>query len=71
MFYLKQNLSSIERGLRLLGAAAVALIAILWFSTGWLAITLWASAAMLAATSVVGFCPMCAMAGRKSTKKVK
>ena len=71
MFYLKQNLSELERGLRLFGAATLAATAFVWFSTGWLVIALWASAVTLAATSIVGCCPMCAMAGRRPNERAK
>ncbi len=71
MLYLKQNLSELERGLRLFGAATLAATAFVWFSTGWLVIALWASAVTLAATSIVGCCPMCAMAGRRPNERAK
>ncbi|WP_422843018.1 YgaP family membrane protein [Acidovorax sp. M2(2025)] len=70
MFYLKQNLPRWERTLRvalgmLIAAGAVASLpassALLWAAL--------AAAATLALTGFVGFCPACAMAGRKPLRK--
>lgn len=67
MFYLKRNLPAWERALR--AAGAIALLAAAWLSgipagsaLFWLLI---AGAATLAITGVLGFCPACAMLGRK------
>lgn len=66
MFYVK-NVPSWERILRLvMGAMALGFAAMSWGSP-------WAMAAgvmgaMLAMTGLVGFCPMCAMVGRKLDK---
>lgn len=66
MFYLKRNLASLERILRLALALCLAPVARTFLSTGWLEIGAYALAALLACTAVVGFCPACAMAGRKA-----
>lgn len=63
MFYTK-NLPAWERITRLVAAAAMGACATRFWGTpvGYL----WAALAVsMALTSVVGFCPMCAMAGRK------
>lgn len=62
-FYIK-NVPSLERGLRLLLGAAGAAFALYTVAgpMGWL---LAASAAGIALTGLVGFCPMCAMVGRR------
>ena len=66
-FYVK-NVPGWERALRLLIGAIAAAVALYSFSglTGWL---LAASAAGLAMTGLVGFCPMCAMVGRRLDRK--
>ena len=63
MFYAK-NLPTWERAVRLFGAAGMALCS--WqYSPTPLGIIFGISAAVTALTAVVGFCPMCALAGRK------
>lgn len=66
-FYVK-NVPGWERALRIVGGAAAAGFALYSFAgtTGWL---LAASAAGFAVTGLVGFCPMCAMVGRRLDKK--
>lgn len=66
MFYLKRNLPSLERVLRLLGAAVLAGLALSGLVGGVLALAAWVMAATLLVTGLVGFCPACAMLGRKS-----
>ena len=63
MFYQK-NLPLWERSVRLLAALGMGACAVNFWGTpaGW---TFAAGAAIMAATSVVGFCPMCALAGRR------
>lgn len=67
MFYLKRNLPTWERALRAAGAIALLAAALLpGIPAG--GVLLWlliASAATLALTGIVGFCPACAMFGRK------
>ena len=66
-FYVK-NVPGWERALRLLLGAAAAAFALYSFAgpMGWL---LAASAAGIAVTGLVGFCPMCAMVGRRLENK--
>lgn len=64
MFY-KKNVPSWERALRLvIGALGLAYAAINWDGS-LLAVGLGMMGATLAASGLVGFCPMCAMVGRK------
>lgn len=66
MFYVK-NVPSWERILRLvMGAMALAFAAMSWGSP--LAMAAGVMGAVLAMTGLVGFCPMCAMVGRKLDK---
>lgn len=72
MFYVK-NLPGWERALRIaMGLAGLVFAAMNWGS-GSLAMTIVAGiglvGAMLAVTGLFGFCPMCAMVGRKPGKK--
>lgn len=68
MFYVK-NVPLWERGLRLLiGVMALSFAAMNWGSSGW-AVGAGVIGAMLAMTGLVGFCPMCAMVGRKLDKR--
>lgn len=68
MFYAK-NVPAWERALRsVLGVLALAYAAMNWGSSG-LAVAVGIVGAMLAMTGVIGFCPMCAMAGRKLKKE--
>lgn len=69
MFYLKRNLPMWDRACRL--ALAVILIGLAfssWLTAGltWLA---WATAATLIMTAAIGFCPACAMVGRRPVKE--
>ena len=63
MFY-RKNLPVWERGVRLAGAAVMGLCALAFAGTpiGWV---FGIMAAGFAATSIAGFCPLCAAAGRK------
>jgi hypothetical protein len=65
MFYLKRNLPHWERAARLVLALLVAAAAASFFS-GMAAWAGWLGAATLALTAAVGFCPACAMIGRRS-----
>jgi hypothetical protein len=66
MFFLKRNLPTWERATRVFaGAAIVAAVASGLTPAGvvmWVAL---ASAATLVLTAFVGFCPACAMVGRR------
>ncbi|HBP6529885.1 DUF2892 domain-containing protein [Pseudomonas aeruginosa] len=67
MFYVK-NVPNWERALRIVaGLMAFAFAAISW-GTSNLAVGAGIMGAMLAMTGLVGFCPMCALAGRKLGK---
>lgn len=64
MFYVK-NLPRWERVLRVIvGVMALAFAAMNWSLSG-LAVAAGIMGAMLAMTGLIGFCPMCAMVGRK------
>lgn len=64
MFYTK-NLPGWERVLRvLMGMAGLGLALASW-GTSTLGVGLGVAGAMLAMTGLIGFCPMCAMVGRK------
>lgn len=70
MFYLQHNLPLFERVARF-GAGVGVGVAINYLGlSGW---PMWAAAAgavTLAGTAVVGFCPACALLGRKLEKRV-
>lgn len=70
MFYLKQNLPRWERTLRVALGTLIAAGAVASLPAG--SVLLWAAlaaAATLALTGFVGFCPACAMVGRKPLRK--
>ena len=68
MFYVK-NVPNWERVLRVvLGMMALAFAAMNWGVSG-LAVGMGIMGAMLAMTGLFGFCPMCAMVGRKLQKE--
>ena len=65
MIYFKRNLPGWERAIRLLSGSVLAGLAVLFFSSP---LTMWigmAAGLCLVGTAFVGFCPMCAMVGRK------
>jgi len=66
MFYLKRNLPGFERIVRLALALCLAVVPHTFVLIGWLGIGAYAAAAVSACTAIVGFCPACAMFGRKS-----
>ena len=67
MFYVK-NVPNWERVLRLIaGVIALAFAAINW-GTSSMAVGAGIMGAVLAMTGSVGFCPMCAMVGRRLNK---
>lgn len=67
MFYVK-NVPNWERALRLImGMMALAFSVLNWHTSG-LAVTAGVVGAMMAMTGLIGFCPMCAMVGRKLDK---
>jgi hypothetical protein len=68
MFYLKRNVPVWERGLRVVAGLAVAGLA---FAFAPSALRMWGGVAAgltLAVTGLVGYCPMCAMVGRKAVE---
>ncbi|MCX7173583.1 MAG: DUF2892 domain-containing protein [Proteobacteria bacterium] len=68
MFYVK-NVPTWERVLRVvMGMMALAFAAMNWGVSG-LAVGMGIMGAMLAMTGLFGFCPMCAMVGRKLEKE--
>ena len=65
MFFLKRNLPTWERAARILGGIAIGVAVASGLTTG---IVMWAAlatAATLVLTAFVGFCPACAMVGRR------
>jgi hypothetical protein len=65
MFFLQRNLPAWERAARLGGALLLACAGLLWLPAGWPVALALGSALVLGLTGVFGFCPACAMAGRK------
>jgi hypothetical protein len=67
MFYAK-NLPTWERVVRVVGALLMALCA--WhFRAGPAGVLFGVSAAITILTGLIGFCPMCALAGRRMAAK--
>jgi Protein of unknown function (DUF2892) len=69
MFFLKRNLPTWERATRIIAGVAVGAAVASGLTTGtvtWLAI---ATGATLVLTAFVGFCPACAMMGRRYLDK--
>ena len=69
MLYMK-NVPNWERVVRVLVSIAFAVIGIQQFGLGLYGILIAASAAGFALTGFVGWCPMCAMVGRRLDKNV-
>lgn len=69
MFYLKRNLPMWERACRLVLAAILIGLAFSSWPTAGLAWLAWAAAAILIMTAAIGFCPACAMVGRRPVKE--
>jgi hypothetical protein len=63
VFFVK-NVCPVERALRVLGSAAVSAVALVSLSPPW-NWTIAGSAVAFALTGIFGFCPMCALAGRR------
>ena len=67
MFYTK-NLPTWERTLRaIMGILSLVYVGMNWGVSG-LAVGMGIMGAVLAMTGIIGFCPMCAMVGRKLSK---
>lgn len=66
MFYLKRNLPHWERAARIASGLLLAwAITAGWVASGWIQWLAMASAATLVLTAFAGFCPACAMIGRR------
>jgi cytochrome b561 len=68
MFYQK-NLPRWERILRVLAGILVIAVTLSQPLSGWLRVVIIASAAAFLFLGFIGFCPMCAMVGRKLDSK--
>jgi hypothetical protein len=68
MFYVK-NVPTLERIVRVVAGLAALWFAVMHWGTSNLAVGAGVAGAMLALSGLVGFCPMCAMVGRKMNKK--
>ncbi|OYV01718.1 MAG: hypothetical protein CFE45_03620 [Burkholderiales bacterium PBB5] len=66
---LSRNLPGWERLLRLAIAATLAGLAVLGLTTGWATVAVLAAAAGTAITALAGFCPACAMVGRRPQRR--
>lgn len=71
VLHLKRNVPLWERAIRLCLGAIAALGAIYFLPSGALGVLGFAVAAMLGATAIVGFCPACAMLGRRAIGPLK
>lgn len=71
MFHLKRNIPAWERAIRLCLGVIAALGALYFLPPGTLRALGVATAGMLGATAVVGFCPACAMLGRRAIGPLK
>lgn len=69
MFYLKRNLPAWERILRLAVGALLALLAYAGTFPSWPVWVQVSAAAVLGGTALVGFCPACALVGRRLAKR--
>lgn len=65
MFYIKRNLPAAERGIRLALGACVALLTFRFAPGFTYTMVGYAVVATLASTAAVGFCPGCALMGRR------
>lgn len=61
----RKNLRSWEQRLRVAASVALALFAVIASLPGWVQVALVATAAFGALTGVVGYCPACALVGKK------
>lgn len=65
MFYLKRNVPGWERLVRVMMAIGLGAAALLWGVSGPMQVGLGVMAVMALMTGVVGYCPACAMVGRR------
>ncbi|MGA9658066.1 MAG: DUF2892 domain-containing protein [Asticcacaulis sp.] len=68
MFYAK-NLPGLERLIRIMMGIGVAVAGLWFFQAQIMGYIIAGMGIMLAMTGMFGFCPMCAMAGRKLDKR--
>jgi hypothetical protein len=68
MFYVK-NLPGWERGVRIAAGGMMIGTGMLWLPDSAMGYALDGMGLMAAMTGMIGFCPMCAMVGRKLDKK--
>jgi hypothetical protein len=71
VFHLKRNLPAWERVIRLCLGVFAAAGAFYFLPAGTLRLLGLATAGVLASTAIVGFCPACAMLGRKAPGEAK
>lgn len=71
MFFLQRNLPAWERVFRLGSALLLACAGLLWLPAGWPVALALGSALVMGLTGVIGFCPACALVGRKAVAKGK
>lgn len=69
MFFLKRNLPIWERAVRIATGAVIAAALFGGLTTGIVSYLAIAIAATMVLTAFVGFCPACAMAGRRYLEK--
>lgn len=69
MFYLKRNIPNLERAARLLLGIATAIAAYYLMPSDMLKIAGAIGGASLAATGIAGFCPACALVGRRIAER--
>lgn len=62
MAFYRKNIRSAEQVVRI-AAGLIAAVGALVYLSGWLAVLVVASGIVLALTGIVGYCPMCAVAG--------
>ena len=65
MLYFKQNLPTWERTANIVAGLSIISLAILYATTPWVIWVAVAGGIMAAGSGLVGFCPMCAMVGRR------
>ncbi|MDC8774255.1 YgaP family membrane protein [Roseateles albus] len=69
MFFLKRNLPTWERALRIAMGVAIAAAILGGLTTGIVTYLAIVTAATMVLTAFVGFCPACAMVGRRYLEK--
>ncbi|MCX6221660.1 MAG: DUF2892 domain-containing protein [Bacteroidia bacterium] len=66
---MKKNMGNLDKGIRILIAAIIAILAYTKVLDGTLAIVLLILAGVFVLTSIVGFCPLYAVLGIQTNKK--